>query len=227
MTMKFTLGKKHLKGKLFIIAGYAPGTGKTHYACNLLSKEILNGKDVVIGYLNRQRPELADILGRIENYRPFINRPITHNEALLDVDAIINRMPDIAFVDELALPNAFSPGHHMYEGILELLENGISVYTTVNLQKFKNINIICASKTKLKQKTVIPDWVLERAEKIIFLNQSPRVIRQRFEEGRLFSQKQMQREFLQRYMSYETLTINHDICLDIIKKYNNSEIINF
>lgn len=222
---KYIRKKLRCKGELIIIAGYAPGTGKTHYACSLLAEQALRGKDVVIGYLNRQRPELASILKGVDNLRPAIHRPITHNEALLDIEAVIKREPDTALIDELALPNAFYPGKSMYEGILAIIDHGISVYTTVNLQKFQHINLVCAAKTRLKQKTVIPDSVLDRADKIIFLNQSPEVIRKRFLDGSLFSQKQMQRDFLQRYMSLETLTLNHDICLNIIQQYKNAEII--
>ncbi len=225
--MKIFFKKSRKRGKLVIVAGYAPGTGKTHFACTLLANERKKGRDIVIGYLNRQRPELAALLKGVENFRPTIDRPITHNEALLDVRAILRRSPEIALVDELALPNAYRPGHFMYEGILSLVDRGISVYTTVNLQKFKNINLLCASKTRLKQKTVIPDRVLKYADKIYFLNQAPEVIRKRFESGAIFSSRQMERDFLQRYMSLKTLTIHHDICLELMRRFDNAEIIDF
>ncbi len=220
-------GHAGTKGKLLIVAGYAPGTGKTYFACTMAAKLAQRGNDVVVGYLNRQRPELASILRGFENFRPVIDRPITHNEALLDVKSVIKRAPDIALVDELALPNAFIPGKSMYEGILELVYGGISVITTVNLQKFYNINLACAAKTGLKQKTVIPDRVLTVADKILFLNQPPEVIRRRFIEGRLFSPRQMQREFLQKYMALKTLERNRAVCLKIISQYKNAEIIDF
>jgi two-component system, OmpR family, sensor histidine kinase KdpD len=106
----------------------------------------------------------------------------------MDVDAVIARQPAIALVDELAHTNIPSSKHHKrYEDVLELLEHGISVITTVNIQHLESLNDVIAQVTGVRVRETIPDSFLRRADEVVNVDVSVDMLRTRLRQGKIYS----------------------------------------
>jgi len=156
------------RGKLKIFLGISAGAGKTYtMLCKgrLLKSENI---DVIAGFIESYgRKDIIVLLKDIEtipglkiNYKNSISREI-------DTEAILNRKPHVVLIDELAHINAPESRHKKrYQDILELLENGIDVYTTLNIQNIESLAPAVEEITGVKINDTVPDSILETAENI-------------------------------------------------------------
>lgn len=193
-------------GKLRIFFGYAAGVGKTYRMLQEAREQLEAGKDVKIGYLEpHDRPETIKLSEGI----PVIPtvKSIYKGLALeeLAVDAILTEHPDIVLVDELAHTNSpDSRNRKRYQDVEELLNAGIDVYTTMNVQHLESLNDIVEEITGIIVKETVPDTLLKNASwKAIDIE--PVELVQRLEEGKIYSDKNSRRA-LQNFFTDEKLS---------------------
>ncbi|WP_225073609.1 sensor histidine kinase KdpD [Desulfuromonas sp. CSMB_57] len=179
--------RKH-QGRLKIFFGAAPGVGKTYTMLEDAWRQRLDGKDVVVGYVETHgRFETISLLSGLEII-PRLQleyRGITLPE--MDLDAVLARKPQIALVDELAHTNAPGSRHKKrWQDVFELLDMGINVYTTLNVQHLESLNDVVARITGVVVRETLPDSVLERADEIELVDIPPDELLTRLKEGKVY-----------------------------------------
>lgn len=155
------------------------------------------GKDIVIGYIEpHARPETMALVNGIENIDVKIIRykGITLKE--FDLDKALERKPRIILVDELAHTNVRTERHKKrWQDIEELLDAGINVYTTLNVQHIESLNDIVESITHVSVRETIPDKVFDEADKVELIDIEPDELLNRFSEGKVYSKEQTKKAF--------------------------------
>ena len=182
------------RGKLKIYLGYCAGVGKTTQmlkeACRLRDIEHM---DVVIGLLETHgRKETAECIGNLEMVprREIVHRGIKITE--MDVPAIIRRNPQVVLVDELAHTNA--PGSRnakRYQDVEDILDAGIHVISTLNVQHLESLYEIVEKSTGVKVKERIPDWVVTGADEVVNVDVSVADLQQRIRTGRVYPEERI------------------------------------
>ena len=201
-------------GRLKIFFGYAAGVGKT-YAMLDEARELLKcGVDVVIGYIEphtrRETTHLAEGFPQIPA-KTIAYRGITLRE--FDLDAALSRKPQLILVDELAHTNAEGVRNRKrYQDVEELLNAGIDVFTTVNVQHIESLNDIVENITKVKVQETVPDAIFERADKIKLVDVEPDELLRRFEEGKVYRTEQAERA-RRNFFVIENLRLLREIAL--------------
>lgn len=206
--------KKAAKGKLKIFFGYAAGVGKTYAMLQAAHAAKAQGVDVVAGYIEpHARPETMALVDGLEALPPLVvnYKDIKLNE--FDLDAALKRKPELILVDELAHTNAEGCRHaKRYQDIEELLQAGIDVYTTVNVQHIESLNDIVASITQIIVHERIPDRVFDDADQVELVDIEPADLLARLKEGKIYREKQAKRA-LSNFFSVENLTALREIAL--------------
>lgn len=187
--------RKSEKGRLKIFFGYAAGVGKTYAMLDAAHTAKKLGVDVVVGYVEpHQRPDTLAMLKGLEQLQPLTitYKGITLNE--FDLDAALERKPQLILVDELAHTNAAGCRNvKRYSDIEELLQAGIDVYTTVNVQHLESLNDIVASITQVVVKERIPDRIFDKADQVELVDIEPDDLVSRLNEGKIYKQTQAQK----------------------------------
>ncbi len=184
-------------GKLKVFLGYAAGVGKTFSMLEAARQRKKDGRDVVVGYVESHgRSETdalldgLDILPRKEVQYLGVDLPE------LDLDAILKRRPQIVLVDELAHSNAPGSRHEKrWQDVEELLEVGIDVYTTVNIQHVESLKDVVAQITGIVVRETVPDRLLDLAFEIKLIDISPEDLLQRLHEGKVYIPNQAAKAF--------------------------------
>lgn len=180
--------RKKNRGRIKIFFGMAPGVGKTYAMLEAARHIKSEGIDVVIGIVETHgRPETDMLTKDIETIpRKVIDyRGITIGE--LDLDAVLARKPAITLIDELAHTNAEGSRHvKRYQDVLELIESGISVYTTLNVQHLESQADTVESITGAKIRERIPDSVLDMADEIELVDIPTEELLKRLSEGKVY-----------------------------------------
>ncbi|RAU98648.1 histidine kinase [Paenibacillus sp. YN15] len=177
------------RGSFKVYIGAAPGVGKTYKMLQEGNLLLGRGIDVVIGLLETHgRKETLEQIGAL----PVIPRAkIRYQSAQLeemDTDAILARRPEVVLVDELAHTNV--PGvaaRKRYEDIIRLLENGISVITTVNVQHLESLNDAVAQLTGVRVRETVPDYILRLANEVELIDITPQMLQERMKEGKIYA----------------------------------------
>ena len=179
---------KKSRGSLIIYLGYAAGVGKTY---SMLSDGIHareEGTEIVIGYVEtHNRPETDVLAEHLEAISCWIQqyRGISLREP--DVDLIIQRKPDVVLIDELAHTNAPGSRHtYRYQDIEDILQAGISVWTTLNIQHIESLNEKVSLITKVPIKETVPDTFVAKADEIRVIDISPEGLIKRLLEGKVY-----------------------------------------
>ncbi|MER3446818.1 MAG: sensor histidine kinase KdpD [Candidatus Dadabacteria bacterium] len=176
------------RGKLTIYFGSAPGVGKTYamlYDARLRKQE---GKDVVVGYIETHgRAETEALLEGLE----IIPLRISEYKGILlkemDLDAILSRSPRLVLVDELAHTNAPGSRHlKRYQDVEEILNAGIDVYTTLNVQHLESLNDIVLLIQGIRVRETVPDTVFESADEVKLVDLPPEELIKRLKEGKVY-----------------------------------------
>ncbi|HEX6254368.1 MAG TPA: ATP-binding protein, partial [Euzebyales bacterium] len=176
------------RGTLRIFLGAAPGVGKTFEMLQYGNRELHRGRDVVIGFLETHgRQPTADQIGDLEIIprRTIEHRGATFSE--MDVDAVLTRAPDVALVDEYAHTNI--PGSRntkRWQDIDELLDAGIDVVSTVNIQHLESLNDVVEQITGIKQRETVPDVRVRSADQIDLVDLPPESVRRRLARGLIY-----------------------------------------
>lgn len=177
------------RGKLRIYLGAAPGVGKTYDMLSEAHRRLERGTDVVVGFVEcHGRPRTEVLLHGLET---VARRDVTHRGAgftEMDVDAVLARAPAVALVDELAHTNV--PGSRnakRWQDIEELLDAGITVISTVNIQHLESLGDVVESITGVRQRETVPDEVVRRADQIELVDMSPQALRRRLAHGNVYA----------------------------------------
>lgn len=176
------------RGRLKIYLGSAAGVGKTYAMLEAARQRRAEGIDVVIGYAETHgRPETEALLTGLEMVprRAVPYRGVTFQE--MDLDAVLTRRPQLVLVDELAHTNAPGSRHHKrYNDVREILDAGIDVHTTLNIQHVESLNDVVAQITGVKVRETIPDRVFDRADEVELVDLPPEELLRRLEEGKVY-----------------------------------------
>jgi two-component system sensor histidine kinase KdpD len=177
------------RGSLRIYLGAAPGVGKTYAMLNEGRRRQTRGTDVVVGYVETHgRAHTAEQIGDLEMVprRAIDYRGATFEE--MDIDAVLARRPQVALVDELAHTNV--PGSRnakRWQDIEELLQAGIDVVSTVNIQHLESINDVVERITGIAQRETIPDDAVRSAAQIELVDSTPEALRRRMAHGNIYA----------------------------------------
>src|SRR3989475_8846640 len=200
--------------RLKVFVGAAPGVGKTYAMLLAAREQQRQGADVVVGVVETHgRPETQALLEGLEMIprRRLEYRGQTLVE--MDLDAILTRRPAIVVVDELAHTNAPGSRHpKRFQDVEELLDAGIDVYTTVNIQHLESLNDVVAQITGVRVRETIPDRILDRADEIKLIDLSPKELIQRLHEGKVYVPEQAERA-IRNYFRPSNLTALRELAL--------------
>jgi two-component system sensor histidine kinase KdpD len=183
------------RGKLRIFFGYAAGVGKTFAMLTAAQRERTAGVDVVVGYVEPHgRPETQALLDGLEALS-FLAVPYRGVELReFDLDAALKRRPKLLLVDELAHTNAEGLRHaKRWQDVVELLDAGIDVWTTLNVQHIESLNDVIAQITGVVVRETLPDAVLEQADEIELIDLTPDELVDRLAAGKVYLPKQAER----------------------------------
>src|SRR6478752_3424459 len=176
------------RGKLRIYLGAAPGVGKTYAMLNEGRRRSARGTDVVVGFVETHaRANTAEQIGNLEVVprRRIEYRGTSFEE--MDIDAVLARRPAVALVDELAHTNVPGSRHEKrWRDVEDLLDAGIDVISTVNIQHLESMNDVVEAITGIEQHETVPDDVVRRADQIEVVDMSAEALRRRTANGDVY-----------------------------------------
>ena len=177
------------RGQLRIYLGAAPGVGKTYTMLEEAHRRKGRGTDVVVGFVETHgRQPIVDLIDGLEVVPP---RNLTYRGATfteMDTDAILTRRPEVALVDELAHTNV--PGSRnvkRWQDIAVLLDAGITVLSTVNIQHLEPLNDVVEQITGVPQRETVPDEIVRRADQVELVDMTPEALRRRMVHGNVYA----------------------------------------
>jgi two-component system sensor histidine kinase KdpD len=201
-------------GRLKIFVGAAPGVGKTYEMLETARAKLKEGVDVAVGVVETHGREETQAL--LEGFEILPRKPTVYVNRILDefdIDAALRRRPALILVDELAHTNVPGSRHpKRYQDVEELLDAGIDVYTTVNIQHIESLNDVVAQITRVRVREVVPDEILDRAEAVKLVDLTPEELIQRLKEGKVYVPAQAERA-LKHYFSPANLTALRELAL--------------
>jgi two-component system, OmpR family, sensor histidine kinase KdpD len=181
------------RGTLRIYLGAAPGVGKTFAMLNEGWRRRERGTDVVVGVVEtHDRPATAAQLRDLEVVprRTLVYRGVTFEE--MDVDAVLARRPSVALVDELAHTNVPGSRHEKrWQDVVELLDAGIDVVSTVNVQHLDSLHDVVRKITGVEQRETVPDDVVRSADQVELVDMTPEALRRRMAHGNIYAADQV------------------------------------
>jgi two-component system sensor histidine kinase KdpD len=186
---------KQARGKLKIFFGAAPGVGKTYAMLEAGRKEGKAGADVVVGYVEPHvRPDTQALVLGLDL---LPRRQVEYRGATLqefDLEAALERRPQLLLVDELAHTNAPGMTHtKRWQDVEQLLAAGVNVYTTLNVQHLESLNDVVAQITRVTVRETVPDSVFEAADEVELVDLAPDDLLERLREGKVYIPHQAER----------------------------------
>jgi two-component system, OmpR family, sensor histidine kinase KdpD len=215
------------RGRLKIFFGYAPGVGKTYAMLDDAQEQFQNGVDVIAGYIKpTASTETIELLGQIPILpgKVISGKNITRSE--FNLDAALKRKPKLILIDDLAHSNEIGVRNKKrYQDIEELLNSGIDVYTTVNVQNIESLNDIVQVITHTSETETVPDYIFDHADKVKLIDIEPDELLRRLESGYL--QKNSEDKPAYDYLTKDNLRLLREVAMrkaaDRISNYNQNE----
>jgi two-component system sensor histidine kinase KdpD len=202
------------RGKLKIFLGAAPGVGKTYAMLGAAKSRIAEGIDTVVGIVEtHQRSETEALSKNIEIVarQSLDYRGLKFDE--MNIDAVIKRAPKLVLVDELAHTNIPGARHpKRYQDVQEILEAGIDVYSTLNIQHIESLNDIVARITGVTVRETVPDTIIGMANSIELIDLPPEELLQRLKDGKVYIPEQA-RLAVNRFFTHGNLTALRELAL--------------
>ncbi|MCX7014717.1 MAG: sensor histidine kinase KdpD, partial [Candidatus Sumerlaeota bacterium] len=218
--------EKESHGRLKVFFGACPGVGKTYSMLEDAQVRRREGVDVVVGIVETHgRAETEQLLSGLETLprREVAYRGIALRE--FDLDAALKRRPALLLLDELAHTNAPGSRHaQRWQDALELLDAGIDVYTTMNVQHVESLNDVVAQVTGVVQRETAPDSILERSDEIVLVDLPPEELLKRLAEGKVYIPEQAQRA-AQKYFRKSNLVALRELSLRFMANRVNVEVL--
>jgi two-component system sensor histidine kinase KdpD len=181
--------ERRRRGRLKVFFGMAAGVGKTYAMLKEARQLKADGVDVVVGYVETHGRRETDEL--LEGLEIIPRRRMAHRNTFLeemDLDAVLARRPDLVLVDELAHTNAPGTRHtKRFQDVLDILEAGIDVYTTINVQHFESRADAVRQITGITIHETVPDTLIELADEVELIDLTPHELRKRLFEGKVYT----------------------------------------
>ncbi len=201
-------------GRLKIFFGYAAGVGKTYAMLDDAGQQQKFGVDVLVGYVEpHTRPDTIALLKGLPILPP---KSIKYKNIELkdfDLDEALKRKPELILVDELPHTNPDGVRNKKrYQDIEELLNAGIDVYTTVNVQHIESLNDVVEDITKVTVRETVPDYIFDRANKVVLIDIDPEELLNRLKEGKIYKPDRAQTA-MQNFFTKENLRILREIAM--------------
>src|SRR5271154_5279644 len=220
--------KKAKRGRLKIFLGAAPGVGKTYAMLEATQRRRKEGADLQVGILEthgRAETEMLldglDVLPR----KQIVYRDRTFTE--MDIDGILKRRPRLAIVDELAHTNVPGSRHvKRYQDIAEILDAGIDVYTTLNIQHLESLNDIIARIARIRVRETVPDSVLDSADEIELIDLPPEDLIERLNQGKVYVKDQAARA-ITHFFSRGNLTALRELTMRAAAERVDAEMLTY
>jgi two-component system sensor histidine kinase KdpD len=182
------------RGHLKVFIGMAPGVGKTYRMLQEGAAEADSGRDVVVGYLESHGR--AETVAQADGLEILPRRHLTYRGTPLeemDLPAVLARKPELCLIDELAHTNAPGVEHEKrYEDVREVIEAGIDVYSTVNVQHLESLNDQVTQLTGSRTRETIPDEVLSMADEVVLIDLTPEALIARLKAGKVYRPERVQ-----------------------------------
>jgi two-component system, OmpR family, sensor histidine kinase KdpD len=194
------------RGKLKIFLGYAAGVGKTYQMLEEAQALRARGVDVVIGYFEPHGRK--DTIAKTEGLEMIPRKRVEYRGSSfeeMDTEAVIARRPQVALIDEFPHTNVpGSPREKRWEDVLLILDQGMDVLTTMNVQHLESLNDQMAQITGVKVRETLPDWVVKQADEVVMVDLTPRALLNRLERGVVYPPEKAQAA-LQNFFKESTL----------------------
>jgi two-component system sensor histidine kinase KdpD len=209
-----TLVKQRERGRLKVYIGSSAGTGKTYRMLNEAHDLRRRGIDVVVGVVETHGR--VDTAAQIRDLEIIPRRRIDYRGVTLedmDLERIIERRPAVVLVDELAHTNVPGLKHEKrWQDVRELVDEGISVITTVNVQHLESLNDVIQQNLGVMVRETVPDWLVASADQVINLDISAEDLQERLREGKIYPQEKVQAA-LTNFFTEENLTTLRELAL--------------
>ncbi len=202
------------RGKLKIYLGYAPGVGKTFQMLRDAHDAVRRCVDLAVGYFEaHQRQDTLALAEGLEVIprRQIVYRGRTFDE--MDTDAVLRRHPRLCLVDEFAHTNV--PGaerEKRWEDVLVLLDAGIDVWTTLNVQHIESLNDTVSEITGIRVRETLPDWVVEQATEVLLVDVTPEALLNRLRRGAVYTAN-MAKEAIERFFRESNLRALRELAM--------------
>src|SRR6266404_4533217 len=207
-------GTQPHRGKLKILMGYAAGVGKTYTMLEEGQELKARGVDVVIGYFEPHGRK--DTIAKTEGLELIPRKRVDYRGSMfeeMDTDAILARRPQVCLVDEF--PHTNVPGSDRtkrWEDVQVLLDAGIDVVTTMNIQHLESLNDQVWHITGIRVRETIPDWVVQQADEVVMTDVTPRALLHRLERGVVYGREKAERA-MQNFFRESTLAALRELAL--------------
>lgn len=202
------------RGRHKIYVGAAAGVGKTYRALQELRERLEAGVDAVVGYLETHGR--ADTARMAEGLPIFPRKQIEYKGVVLpemDLEGLLERRPALVLVDELAHTNApGSKNAKRYQDVDELLQAGIGVISTMNIQHLESLNDLVARLTGVRVRERVPDRVLLEADEVMLVDVTPEVLQERLKAGKIYPKAKIE-QALANFFSAENLAVLRELAL--------------
>jgi len=216
------------RGRLKIFLGYAPGVGKTYTMLNEAHVLKKRGGDIVVGIVETHgRIETETLLKDLETVP---RRRVEYQGILLeemDLDTVLKRRPAVVLVDEVAHTNAPGSRHpKRYQDVEELLDGGIDVYTTLNVQHFESLNDVVERITRIRMQETLPDTFLDRADEVQVVDIPLEELFERLKEGKVYIPPQAKRA-MENFFQRGNLVALRELMLTHVARKIDTELLNY
>jgi two-component system sensor histidine kinase KdpD len=216
------------RGRLKMFLGAAPGVGKTYEMLQTAHAKSREGIDTVIGIVETHGRKETEAL--IDGLETVPRRKAEYNGHILDemdLDAILARRPKLVLVDELAHTNAPGSRHpKRYLDVEELLDAGIDVFTTLNIQHLESLNDVVAKITRIRVRETVPDSIIDRADDVEVVDLTPEDLIQRLKEGKVYVPAQAERA-VRHYFQPGNLTALRELALRRTAQRVDEQMVNY
>ena len=218
----------HRRGRLRVYLGAVAGAGKTYAMLNEGHRRESRGTDVVVGYVETHgRSQTQEQLGDLEI---IPRKKITYRGVVLeemDTEAIIARHPRVVLVDELAHTNVPGSKHpKRYQDVEDLLDAGIEVVTTLNIQHLESLNDTVTSITGVRVRETLPDRILDQADEVELIDIAPYALRQRMKHGNIYPAERIE-PALNNFFREGNLTALRELALRRTAEKTESQLQNY
>ena len=216
-------------GHFRIYLGAVAGVGKTIAMLDEGRRRRDRGADVVIGFVESHGRPVTE--ARLADFEVLPRRVVEHRGAVfeeMDLDAVLSRRPQVVLVDELAHTNVPGSGRHekRWEDVIELLDAGIDVITTVNVQHLESIADAVERIADTQVRERVPDWVVRKADQIELIDSSPEQLRRRMLHGNIYPTEKVP-QALTNFFRVDNLTALRELALRFLADETEEELLEY
>jgi two-component system, OmpR family, sensor histidine kinase KdpD len=214
-------------GRFRIYLGAAAGVGKTYAMLSEGRRRRDRGTDVVVGFVESHGRQLTEEM--IDGLEVVPRKKVDYRGSVLeemDLDAVLNRHPQVALIDELAHTNVPGSGKNAkrWQDVLDILAAGIDVITTVNIQHLESIADEVEHMTGARVRERVPDWVVRKADQIELIDSSPEQLRRRMLHGNIYPKEKVPLA-LSSFFRTDNLTALRELALRFLADETDEELL--